>query len=139
MPSFFTNVNAFQTVFQSVLLQFMCIEDMQSMRRTCVCWKTWIVMSAHMAPPLVMRPLTREEVTNVINQLKELRLPWSDATETYVNRALTQHPAVPENREDWQEPLLRTLTILYSRAVLSPKTNIGTLSFDVPFLVARQR
>lgn len=95
--------------------------------QTCSSWRAWIHRKRTAKGQVPLRPLNLDEVAEVIEELKALRLPWSNATNTYITETLTKHPTVPVDRTDWMKPLMAHMTRLYNRAVLPPKTNIGTL------------
>ena len=115
----------FQSIWVNSILPY--VEDERTLSLTCKTWRLWMRERPDRRPP---RHLRSDEIDTIVDHLKALRLPWTSATEEYTRKALRNTPCFPTDGED-----PRTLSMLqdylcrmYQRAVLSPKTNIGTLS-----------
>ena len=117
----------FHSIFLDHVLGFLVVTEKTNLLLVCSTWNTWLKQKQCAHRPMSLRPLQPLEVEDVVNQLKRLQLPWSRATEDYVTGVLSKHPCIPQEFPHWKENLCGFLTQLYSRAILSPKTNIGTL------------
>ena len=105
------------------------LSDGRVLRQTCRLWRSWIP-SGHLPSPQAHVPvrvaLRDDQIDHVVEAMRRLRLPWSDATDRYLRTHLQRIPCVHEDGSDF-EALTDHLGRLYQRAVLPPKTNIGTL------------
>ena len=117
----------FHSIFLEYVVGFLPVQEKNMLALVCSHWNTWLKRKQGAHRPRSLRPLQPTEVEDVVNQLKRLQLPWSRATEDYVTGVLSHHPSIPEDFPHWKENLCGFLTQLYSRAILPPKTNIGTL------------
>jgi hypothetical protein len=101
-------------------------QDRMPIRKVCRSWRKW--EQVEMARDGVAhRPLSVDEAEEVLCRLRLLHMPWSRAIEDHLRRGLTSHPCTPTESPASLDALVDYLTRLYQRAVLPPKTNIGTL------------
>lgn len=116
-----------RTVFASGIAPFLNTEDRRCVRAVCRGWRTWLpsVTGTEAAEPRRV-PLTDDQTEAICRSLRDLRLPWSEATEGYLCKHLQREPCVRADGADLPG-LLQYLTRCYRRATLPPKTNIGTL------------
>ena len=84
--------SCFQPLFVASLMPFLLEEDLQSVKSTCRAWRVWVTNRWESKVPRVM---TVDEVYSVIEHLRQLHLPWSNATESYTRNILSTHPGVP--------------------------------------------
>lgn len=128
------NENRHRGILIGRILPFLILKDVWSLRRTCRRWRDWIPSSSDALRPLSPArgrvALRDDQVDQVVEALRRLRLPWSDATDRYVRTHLQRIPCVREDGSD-VGALTDHLGRLYQRAVLPPKTNIGTLGLSV--------
>ena len=124
---FVTDDIVFHSIFLEYVVGFLVVKEKNMLPLVCSTWNTWLKQKQCAYQSRSLRPLQPTEVEDVVNQLKRLQLPWSRATEDYVTRVLSNHPSVPPEVPHWKENVCGFLTQLYSRAILPPKTNIGTL------------
>lgn len=107
----------------------------------CSEWRKWCIAQHRLDMAVAARPMTDSEVEDVIAHLEALhwghrfgstsyaspgQLPWSNATQRYLRSTLPLVACVCNPDDDILE-IKAHLTALYNRAVLTPKTNIGTL------------
>ena len=124
---FVTDDIVFHSIFLEYVVGFLVVKEKHMLPLVCSTWNTWLKQKQCAYQSRSLRPLQPTEVEDVVNQLKRLQLPWSRATEDYVTRVLSNHPSIPPEFPHWKENLCGFLTQLHSRAILPPKTNIGTL------------
>lgn len=118
--------NRHRAVLVGAVVPFVPNAGRRAMRGTCRAWQRWI--PAKCIPPAARAPLTDAQVATVTASLRALRLPWSGATDRFLRETLRTVPCVGVSDAEADLPGLTSyLTCLYQRAVLPPKTNIGTL------------
>jgi hypothetical protein len=98
--------------------------DQLHVRVVCRDWRRWLD-EARIADEAARTPLTDDQMGVVIGRLRALHLPWSAATDSYVRRHLSSVPCAAADGSD-VDALAEYLARLYHRAVVAPKTNIGT-------------
>jgi hypothetical protein len=127
----FQRENMHRSVFIGGILPFLVPGDRRVVGRVCARWRAWVGAAVARAEARAAAggprvPLSDDQVDAVTAALRRMRLPWSGATQTYVRDHLRRIPCLRSDGSDL-DGLTEYLGRLYQRAVLAPKTNIGTL------------
>lgn len=116
----------FQAIFTWHVAPYLCPPTRLAAQRVCRAWRAWIAAVPPARAAAERRRPSAAEMDEVVGRLRALNLPWSDPTETYLRESLAQIACLAPGGEDL-DALVHHLERLYHRAVLVPKTNIGTL------------
>lgn len=116
-----------RSVFASGVAPYLDADTRRRVRAVCRSWRAWLPSAAGMDTAAPRVPLTHDQTEAICRSLRNLRLPWSQATEGYLTKHLQREPCVRADGADLAD-LTEYLTRCYRRATLSPKTNIGTLA-----------
>lgn len=116
----------FRAVYSSAVRPFLDPgERRRAVAAVCREWRRWERESVATGDPPCYRTLVADEIDAVVDALRALRMPWSNTTERYLRGVLVATPCLRDASD--LPPVIEHLTRLYHRAVLPPKTNIGTL------------
>lgn len=101
-----------------------------SCRMVCRTWNRWFPLPRTLNERQrdCKRMLTDPEIDSIVQRMRAMNYPWTEATEEYVRQSLTAFgPLLPLDASEALEDLTQLLERLFGRSFLDPKSNIGTL------------